>query len=297
MPKLTWTTSQEQFLREHYLTMTHKEMAAILGKTDTAVKAKCGKMRLIKPDDLKKALLLKHSIEANRHKMLTAEEDELVKENYLSIPIKSLAKVLNKGETAIRGSLKRQGLVIPQELANYRKEIGMKRKGNIPFNKGLPQISYMSPESIERSRASRFKKGSKPHNIVQIGSETLTKGGYIKVKIGEPNKWIFKQRLIWQQHFGEIPDNHIIIFKDNDILNFDINNLQCIKREQNVRRKCISEKYEMSRNNLTDEYVADVIKRRTPLNREDIPKSLIELKRTQLKINRELKKLNQNESK
>jgi HNH endonuclease len=277
--------------------MTHREMSIALGKTNNAVKSKCGVLKLIKPIDDRIALLKKVCFEANKSKMLTEEDEAFVRENYLSIPVKSLAKMLNRGQTSVRSSIQRQGLVIPQDLIDYRKDIGRKRKGEIAYNRGMKQITYMTPEAIERTVASRFAKGTIPPNTVAVGTEVVSKGGYIKVKIDEPNVWIFKQRLIWQQHFGEIPEKHIIIFLDENILNFDIQNLACIKRGQHINRECIRGKLLESRENLTDDYVAGVITRRTTLLKSDIPKPLIALKRESIKINRELNKIAQNESK
>lgn len=292
-----WTKEQLQYLNDNYTTMTHREMSVALGKTNNSVKSKCGVLKLIKPYEMRIALLKKVCFESNKHLMLTEKEELFVRENYLSIPVKSLAKILNRGQTSVRSSIQRQGLVIPQDLIDYRKDIGRKRKGEIAFNRGMKQTTYMTTEAIEKTIASRFKKGTIPPNTVPVGTEVVSKGGYIKVKIEEPKLWMFKQRLIWQQHHGEIPDQHIIIFLDGDILNFEINNLACIKREQHVRRDSIGGKYQNDRKNLTDDYVAGVLTRRTPLEKADIPKQLIDLKKENLKINRELKKIAQNESK
>ena len=65
-----------------------------------------------------------------------------------------------------------------------------------------------------------------------IGSERVEKKGYTLVKTKVPNTWEYKQRVIWKEIHGEIPDKHIIIFAVGDKSNFDINNLICVSRNE-----------------------------------------------------------------
>ena len=101
---------------------------------------------------------------------------------------------------------------------------GYFKKGSTPWNKGLK--GYMGANKTS------FKKGTIPPNQVPIGTESITKGGYIKVKVGEPNKWKLKQRYIYEQHYGEIPKDCNVIFADRNIRNFDINNLILVSKAE-----------------------------------------------------------------
>ena len=101
---------------------------------------------------------------------------------------------------------------------------GYFKKGSTPWNKGLK--GYMGANKTS------FKKGTIPLNKVPIGTESITKGGYIKVKVGEPNKWKLKQRYIYEQHYGEIPNNYNIIFADGNKMNFDIDNLIAVSKSE-----------------------------------------------------------------
>lgn len=65
-----------------------------------------------------------------------------------------------------------------------------------------------------------------------IGSERVDKKGYTLVKTKVPNTWEYKQRVIWKEIHGEIPDKHIIIFADGDKSNFDVDNLICVSRNE-----------------------------------------------------------------
>ena len=101
---------------------------------------------------------------------------------------------------------------------------GYFKKGSTPWNKGLK--GYIGANKTS------FKKGTIPPNQVPIGTESITKGGYIKVKVGEPNKWKLKQRYIYEQHYGEIPNNYNIIFADGNKMNFDIDNLIAVSKSE-----------------------------------------------------------------
>lgn len=129
---------------------------------------------------------------------------------------------------------------IKSYIGNHKLNTGFNgqfEKGIIPPNKG----KKLTPEQYRRSAPTMFKPGQLPPNTDPIGTEKELADGYIWVKINDQPKarknvnWIQKHRLIWQQHNGPIPEDHVIIFKDGDRRNFDINNLTCITRAENVR--------------------------------------------------------------
>lgn len=63
-------------------------------------------------------------------------------------------------------------------------------------------------------------------------SERIKPDGMVQVKIA-PNKWEYKQRLIYSQyHNVKLTDNDYIIFLDQDRTNFNINNLKLITRHE-----------------------------------------------------------------
>lgn len=99
-------------------------------------------------------------------------------------------------------------------------------KGHIPQNKG----KRMAPEVYKKCAPTMFRKGHKPQNHRPVGSERITRDGYIEIKVAEPNRWKLKHRVVWESVNGPIPKGYIIIFRDNDKTNTDISNLLMIKR-------------------------------------------------------------------
>lgn len=104
------------------------------------------------------------------------------------------------------------------------------------FRKGQP--SWNKGKHIEikgRMREMMFKKGNIPWNHRPVGSERINVDGYIEIKTGEPHTWEMKHRLVYREHFGEIPPGYIVIFKDGNRLNLDPDNLAAISRAENAR--------------------------------------------------------------
>ena len=131
--------------------------------------------------------------------------------------------------------------ITAKEIAYFRRNnklnsglTGQFKKGNIAHNKGKKQIEYMSQESIERTKKTRFKKGNKPKNYRPVGSERITKDGYIEVKVSDPNKWETKNKIIYKQYFGDIPEGHKVIYADGNKLNNDINNLILVSNNEEL---------------------------------------------------------------
>ena len=111
---------------------------------------------------------------------------------------------------------------------------GRFNKGHSPTNKGVK----MSKERYEKCKRTMFKKGQKPSIYYPVGTERLVKNKYIYVKISDKTNakfrenWKPKHHIIYEQHYGEIPKGHAVIFADGNKENFDIDNLVCVSREE-----------------------------------------------------------------
>jgi len=97
-------------------------------------------------------------------------------------------------------------------------------KGHVPANKGKKGVAAPGSEK------GWFKKGHMPENHRQVGSERISKDGYVEIKTREPNKWELKHRVAWKKHKGEVPKGYIVVFRDGNKINTDINNLALISR-------------------------------------------------------------------
>ncbi|HEM4279106.1 HNH endonuclease [Streptococcus suis] len=101
-------------------------------------------------------------------------------------------------------------------------------KGRIPHNKGK-KYPGMYPNS------GQYKKGRIPNSYHPVGTVNMTTDGYLKIKISDPNVWERVHLLVWREHYGPVPEGHIIVFLDGDKTNVDISNLACVNRSDIVR--------------------------------------------------------------
>lgn len=134
-----------------------------------------------------------------------------------------------------------EGTITVAHMKAYKKNHGINtgltgrfEKGHVSHNKGLKQTDFMTPEAIERTKATRFQKGQIPHNggtpIGTIRRREATKGKagshpYYWEKVAEPNVWKIKHVLVWEEHNGPVPDGCMVTFANGDTLDYRIENL------------------------------------------------------------------------
>lgn len=96
-------------------------------------------------------------------------------------------------------------------------------KGNPSWNAGLKLSGLYCFNG--------FKKGNIPHNLKPEGYERTTEDGYTEVKVNQVG-FVLKQRLVWEQHHGPIPDNHVVCFKNGVKSDCRIDNLILLSRSE-----------------------------------------------------------------
>lgn len=85
-----------------------------------------------------------------------------------------------------------------------------------------------------------FQAGNVPANTDPIGTEKILADGYVWVKVADHPKakkndnWKQKQRLIWEQLHGPLPDNVKVIFLDGNNRNFDPDNLTPVTNREHL---------------------------------------------------------------
>ena len=96
---------------------------------------------------------------------------------------------------------------------------------------------FCSPEALERSKKTWFKKGHRPTNELPVGSIVVNSDGYkLRKKQAEGTlweRWEHLHRAVWEEHNGPIPEGMMVSFKDSNKLNCDISNLMLITRGEN----------------------------------------------------------------
>ncbi len=169
---------------------------------------------------------------------LTLDQEQIIKDKYLLVPVKSLADEIGSTYGVIMRRLKKWGLEIPKDVVIRNKNLSYYQKGSIPGNKGRKQSEYMSKEAIEKTRASRFQKGHEPHNTKYNGHERITKEGYIEIRI-KKGEYRLKHLYNWEQINGKLPKNHCLSCVDGNKQNTDPNNWKIISRAENMYKNSI----------------------------------------------------------
>lgn len=230
----------------------------------------------------------------------TEAEDKLLIDNYSSKNYDFFKTELNRTKDSIKNRAKRLtdiGFISKED--RIKKSVDSRfRKGHVPENKGV------KGEYSAGSEKGWFPKGHKPANTLYDGAVTIRHGHkkrgaspYLFIRISE-RKWELLHRYNWMKAYRKIPEGYIVSFKNGDTLNCNIENLELISRKQNVRRNHNPIKAGASnRKNRAEfkdlenkDYIVKLITRDKKL-REEIKRypEVIELKKIQLKINREIK--------
>jgi hypothetical protein len=178
----------------------------------------------------------------------TPEEDAYMREAYATTPTSDMAAHLNRSKSSVFGraellKLRKSEdffLIHGKRFHAHTPNQGTRFKtGNVPFNKGRKQSEWLSPDKVENVRKTQFKKGSRPHNTVPVGTERISKDGYIEVKVSE-DAWKYKHRVEWEKHHGAIPAGHNVQMRDGNRQNWHIDNLYLISKADNMARNTIA---------------------------------------------------------
>lgn len=277
-----WRECELLYLQAHYPTNDSREIAKHLGKSHNAVRAKATVLGLVKISG------------PGYKKKWTDEENERVKQEYPLGEVKALAASLNTTVLSLYHHARALGVKRDESLMQeINRELGRKlaecdasiatriKPGQVSFNKGRKQTEYMSAESIERTKATRFKPGLKTHNRVPVGTEREAKDGYIQVKVrdhaGNKN-YEFKHRIVYEENFGPVPAGHIVEFIDGNVRNFSPDNLRAVTRGENAVNNLLKDSAILKRFfKITDPDEIEYWK----VNHADV----IDLKRKEIQIN------------
>lgn len=291
MPRtINITRKMQRFISKNYLLMTMADIAKKYSFDKGVVKRYLVKNNLIVPKEI--------SINLRTAKLIgkttfSKAEDKYIKAHYLDMAFSQIGKILGRSDCGIERRIKRLGLVIPPEVLTQRIIDSRIKPGAIPANKGKIQADYMTPEAIARTAVTRFKKGNAPYNTrsdfeisIREDHDTGISYQHIRVSLGV---WILLHRYNYEKFIGEIPEGYTVTFKDKDSMNCDPLNLVLMTRADNMIQNS-------GPLNLTDRTVATYMATASKKVDQDLKNELLqypellELKRNELLLTREIKK-------
>lgn len=223
-----YTLEQQQFLRESIPQRSRQETAELFtarfGLTMTAA--------------LVKGYASNHKIHIDGRR-LTEEQIQFIKDNGRGNDSAKLTELFNAqfgtSHPVAKLNTLRYKYGAVSGLKTRVPNSGRFQKGHVSHNKGLKQSEFLTPEAIERTKATRFTPGHTPKNHKPVGSERVNVYGYVEIKTAEPNIWELKHRVIWQQANGPLSSEDLIIFLDGDSTNCKLDNLALIDKSINAR--------------------------------------------------------------
>ena len=108
-----------------------------------------------------------------------------------------------------------------------RKEIVKLFNKKFNLNLSFGKInSYMNNYGIRNNLDTKLKP--KP---LKEGDESIHSDGYVYIRNKE-GEWVFKQRYMWEKHYGEIPEGYKVFFLDRNKENFNIDNLTLVSSRE-----------------------------------------------------------------
>jgi hypothetical protein len=168
----------------------------------------------------------------------TPEADAELAELYKTLSAGEIARRMGRTRCSIKGRLNVIGLKKPEGITNS----GRFMPGQASWNKGKHY------QAGGRSAETRFKPGCR-HGIalaryLPVGSERVTKDGYIQRKVSdEPTfykRWRFVHVLTWEAAHGPVPKGHVVSFKNGDGADCRrVENLELLHRRELMARNTV----------------------------------------------------------
>jgi hypothetical protein len=238
MASKKWTIELDTRLRWLAPDYTYREISVMLGFTQLATKQRARKIGINKIADIN----------------FSNSEIEYLKINYATKPSAEIATTLGRTLQSIYHQAKKlsllkseaflkspaSGRLTSESSAGFNSRF---KKGNVSPTKGKKQTEFMSVEAIERTKATRFKKGQLPHNTKEDGTITtrkMTPAGdrWRWIRIGVKN-WELLNRYNYKKFIGPIPEGMMVAFKDGNNMNCEPYNLYLETVEQHMARNTI----------------------------------------------------------
>lgn len=160
----------------------------------------------------------------------THEQIAWLREKYTLMDRKRLLEAFNTAFECDVSSGQLHGAIKNHKIRqNVR--TGRFETGSIPWNKGARGV-------LKKNKTS-FEAGNIPHNIKYLWHEREDKEGYILMQVpernpytGYPARYKYKHVWIWEQANGPRPKGHVIIFRDGNNRNFNLDNLALLSRRE-----------------------------------------------------------------
>lgn len=227
-----WTAEDDALLRRLYPTTSSREIAPMIGVTQSAVQQRAKALRIRKP------------VVA----IWTPELEARLRELYVDLSAADCADTLGLTLKQVESKAHQIGLRKSKAWIRDRARAVMQRPdhrgratqfrpGAAAWNKGRQF------DAGGRSADTRFQPGMRPHTWHPIGYTRTNPDGYLERKTADTGitrrDFVLVHHLIWRMHGQAVPAGHAIVFRDGDKQNLDVNNLESVTRVELMRRNSV----------------------------------------------------------
>jgi hypothetical protein len=207
--KIIFTAEQKQFLKDNYLQMTNKELAASLGLKQTVVRMQLYKMGCKKYN--------------KQH--WTNEQVEFLIANYKTIGDAEIADIFDVQYYKVGGW--------------SRKHIEKKRR-YLLLKRTKEERDKIREHNKQRG-CWKFAWSYSTENQAPIGEKRVAfQGNLAIVRIKTVNGFVNYSRWLWEQKKGKIPEGMKVRIMSDDRIDFTIDDLQLITTAENGRLNSIN---------------------------------------------------------
>lgn len=221
MSKFVYTQEMINYVREIATGRYNDEIAEMFNNKFNLKKSVNAINSMKRKNEIKSGKLPKK--ERYAAKLFTKEQSKFLIDNVKGISNKKLRELMNE---------KFDLSLSERQIQNYKNNnnlssglTGHFEKGKKPWNAGMKGLNTGGEKGW-------FKKGRPSHNSAPVGTEVIVDEGYKETKIAEPNVWKRNHVIMWEEENGEVPENHVIIFLDQNKSNVTIGNLAMLHRRE-----------------------------------------------------------------
>ena len=190
------------------------------------------------------------------HYRWTPEMDAALKELYGTCSVKEVAEIINarfgtgltpnaiynraKGKVRLYRTYhyytEEQEEWLRQNVSKYDSR-DLAHEFNKTFQADVDSVSVRNHCTVKGIKIGySAHKGYRYYRNDPIGAEFINHRGEVFVKVSDEKRargynglnWKLKSHLVWEQHHGEIPKGHGIVYLDGNRANCDISNLECV---------------------------------------------------------------------
>lgn len=195
----------------------------------------------------------------------TAADDAILRARYPDEPAAATGRAMNRSLSAIYGRAALLGLHKSAAFMESDKSGRVQRgkqcatmiasqfkPGIVPANKGLRRPGWAPGRMADTQFKKGCMSGAAQHNYVPIGTERLTKDGYVERKVNDDHpvparRWVGVHRLVWEAVNGQVPAGHAVTFRPGkrttDVALITIDIVELVSRAELMRRNSYHTKY------------------------------------------------------